>query len=44
MTTFPISRVRPAKRDFQLPNGWWLLPSILGGAGIWIATLTALFF
>lgn len=44
MTTFAISRVRSAKRDIQLPNGWWLLPSILVGAAIWVATLTAIFF
>lgn len=28
---------------FSLPSGWWLLPSVLGGAGIWVWGLMSLF-
>jgi hypothetical protein len=28
--------------SLQLPRGWWLLPSILGGTAIWVKLLTAL--
>lgn len=28
---------------FSLPSGWWLLPSVLGGAGIWVWGLMSIF-
>lgn len=44
MTTLPITMEGSDERGFHLPMGWWLLPSVVVGAGIWIAGLTALIF
>ena len=44
MTTLPIITEQPARRAVHVPAGWWLLPSVLAGAGIWIAGLSAVFF
>lgn len=30
-------------RDEKWPAGWWLIPSLVIGAGIWIMILRALF-
>jgi hypothetical protein len=43
MTTLPITMEQSAEHDVRIPAGWWLLPSILAGTGIWVAGLTALF-
>ncbi len=43
MTTLPIIMDKSTDRESEFPAGWWLLPSIVVGAGIWIAGLTALF-
>ena len=44
MTTLPITLEGSAGRNVHFPAGWWLLPSVVVGAGIWIVGLTALFF
>jgi hypothetical protein len=43
MTTLPITMEQSPEVEIRVPAGWWLLPSILAGAGIWVAGLTALF-
>jgi len=38
-TTKPASGQAPLRapfHDVQLPAGWWLLPSIVGGTAIWV--------
>jgi NO-binding membrane sensor protein with MHYT domain len=44
MTTITINLDKPVRRTGQLPRGWWLLPSVMTGAGIWAAVLKVLFF
>ena len=30
--------------SFRLPEGWWILPSVLGGAAGWALLFKAIFF
>jgi hypothetical protein len=30
--------------EFRMPPGWWLLPSVIGGAAGWIMVISAVFF
>lgn len=39
MSTGPASGF--TNPEFSLPAGWWLMPTILGGAGIWVAVIMA---
>lgn len=32
---------RSTQPKLRLGSGWWLLPSVVMGAGIWIAAITA---
>jgi len=44
MTTLPIITRKAATREAHFPAGWWVLPSVVAGAGLWIAGLSAVFF
>ena len=44
MTTLPIILDKPMVSAGQMPNGWWLLPSVVVGAGVWGAVLKVVFF
>jgi hypothetical protein len=44
MTTLPIIMDKPVERSSQMPAGWWLLPSVILGGGIWFAVLKTIFF
>ncbi|NGQ90084.1 hypothetical protein G5V65_04190 [Rhodobacter sp. HX-7-19] len=30
--------------EFRMPQGWWLVPAVLGGAAGWAALISAAFF
>jgi hypothetical protein len=44
MTTASITLDQPTEHEGHVPAGWWLVPSVLAGTGLWIAGLMALVF